>query len=511
MKVFPFLTPEKNRSEQYIVHFRGVNYSEGFRDGELEDCMNLSSEKYPCISPRRERRKMGAYNAPSAIHTKDGLFIIDGTKVLYKGEEVGAVTEGRKQIATVGNYVVIFPDKVYYNTADETFQSMEASHTAAGLVFANSDQESTITAADGFTWPFRVGDAVEISGCSAAGNNKTPIVRGVNGNVLTFYGNTLEAVTEAVEVTIKRSVPDLAYICESNYRLWGVTNDGRTIIASKYMDPLNFHYYDGGAEASYWMDVGSDGPFTGCMPYSGHICFFKENVIHKVYGSKPSNYQLLTSQVYGVQEGCERSLAIVNEQLLYKGVNGIYAYAGGVPELISTNFGQRRFAEACAACDGERYYISMRSGEKWYLYVYDVLRGIWLQEDDMHAVDMVAYGGDVYFLCQDGLWKADREGGRDVEWSATFCPFNETMDERKGYSKFSLRVDMAAGAWLAVDMKTDQDAEWREIHTTHNERARTTSVPIIPTRCDSIRIRVRGKGDCTIKAFVREFTVGSDV
>ena len=70
---------------------------------------------------------------------------------------------------------------------------------------------------------------------------------------------------------------------------------------------------------------------------------------------------------------------------------------------------------------------------------------------------------------------------------------------------------MAAGAWLSVDMKTDRDGAWRQIYTTHNERARTISVPIIPTRCDSVSIRVRGKGDCTIKAFIREFSVGSDV
>lgn len=62
-----------------------------------------------------------------------------------------------------------------------------------------------------------------------------------------------------------------------------------------------------------------------------------------------------------------------------------------------------------------------------------------------------------------------------------------------------------------MEVKTEHDQRWREVYTTHNQRARTISVPIIPTRCDSVNIRVHGKGDCTIKAFVREFTVGSDV
>ena len=507
MRLLPYLTDEKNRSEKYTIQFLGVNYGEGYRDGEFSDCCNLSSEKYPCLTPRRERVLEGQFSAPTTLHAKDGLLVIDGTKVYYNGEVVGSVTEGRKQTATIGNYIVIFPDKVYYNVAEGTFQSMEASYTATGLVFT----DGTITAASGVTWPFRVGDAVEIIGHTLTGKEQVPIVRGVSGNVLTFYDNIFESGTASGSVTVARKVPDLDFICESNYRLWGTMGD--SIYASKYLDPLNFSFYDGSAGDSYAIQVGSDGEFTGCIPYSSHICFFKENTLHKLYGGKPSNYQLVTSQVYGVQAGSERSMCIVNEQLLYKGVGGVYAYSGGIPELISDKFGLMRFSDAAAACDGERYYISMRNGDNWHLFVYDVLKGIWLREDDTHAVDLAFHDGEVYFISGDGgLYRIDRTEDRaDVKWSATFCPFNETMDERKGYSRFGMRVDMAAGAWLSVEVKTDMDSNWKRVYTTHNERARTVHVPIIPTRCDSVSVRVSGKGDCTIKAFVREFAVGSDV
>jgi len=85
------------------------------------------------------------------------------------------------------------------------------------------------------------------------------------------------------------------------------------------------------------------------------------------------------------------------------------------------------------------------------------------------------------------------------------------MNERKGSSKFHLRADLAEGAWLAVDIMTDQDTQWREVYVGHNERAKTISVPIVPNRCDSVTIRLRGKGECVVKTFVREFTTGSDV
>lgn len=505
----PFLTPTESAAKRYIVDFRGLNYGEGYQDGELLDSRNVSTEQFPCLSQRAARTHVGQYEGATTLQTKNGLLVIAGTEVFYNGDVVGTVTAGRKQTAVIGNYVVIFPDKVYYNVDEHKFAGMEETYEAAAGTLTFTDGSITTTGED---WPFRVGDAVEITGCTTAPeNNKTPIIRAVDGKKLTFYANTLTACTEEGTVTVKRKVPDLDFICESNYRLWGTM--GNTIYASKYSDPLNFFVYDGLSGDSYYIDVGSDGKFTGCIPYSSHICFFKENTLHKLYGSKPSNFQLVTSQVYGVQAGSERSLQVVNEQLLYKGVNGIYAYTGSVPELVSDCFGTARFSDAAAACDGERYYISMKRGDSWGLYVYDVLRGIWLQEDETHAVDLAVHEGQVYMLLEDGaLVKIDREADRSgIEWSATFCPFTETMNERKGWSKFHMRMDLAAGAWLAVDVKTDLDQQWNRVYTTHNERDKTISVPILPTRCDQVTVRIRGKGQCLVKAFIREFTAGSDV
>ena len=364
----------------------------------------------------------------------------------------------------------------------------------------------------GFT--FAKGDSVTITGCSKNENNKETevIIMEATENELTFNSNSFTEVEEELqEVTISRTVPSLDFICESNYRLWGT--HGNTIYSSKFSDPLNFKSFEGLAGDSYSIDVASEGEFTGCIPYSSHICFFKENTLHKLYGTKPSNFQITTANVYGVQNGSERSMQIVNEQLLYKGVGGVYSYTGGVPELISEKFGTKRYSDAVACCDGEKYYISMKQGNIWDMFVYDVAKNIWLREDDTQAVDMTFYDGKVYYLDARGeLYYIDKTAERnDIEWGAIFCTMHETMNERKGYSKFHLRMDLEAGAWFAVDIKTDNDLQWKQVYTTHNEKAKTISIPIIPTRCDSIDIRLRGKGRCTVKAFVREFSVGSDV
>jgi len=670
--MLPYLTEVQNASKKYSVAFRGINYGEGTQDGEFAETYNLSTDQFPCITQRASRIREGEYSSPSTIHAKGKLLVIDGTDVLYDGEKVGEVTEGKKQTATIGNYIVIFPDKKYYKvpTDDEEgeFGSMEAEckasrvtftqssisadlehketwlkfttssisigteYKATGLSFADAysgystiyksgadftkqfkvgdkvtitgctrtannlteivvkrvtsvriwfeegifvdNEESgevTITRIieNGFPFkagdtvvisgcaesnnnkelvvkeatpttltfeegsfveaeeigdfiltlknevklPFKEGDAVTIEGCSDEGNNKTEeiLIRGVSENTLTFDDNIFGEAYEEGEITIKRTVPDLDFICESNYRLWGT--HGNTIYSSKFSDPMNFKVFDGLSSDSYAIDVGSEGEFTGCMAYASHICFFKENTLHKLYGTKPSNFQITTANVYGVQSGSEKSMQIINEQLLYKGVGGVYAYTGGVPELISDKFGNRRYSEAVACCDGEKYYISMKQDDTWNMFAYDVAKNIWLREDDTQAVDMTFYDGKVYYLdAEGGLYYIDKTADRnDIEWGATFCTMHETMNERKGYSKFHLRMDLSAGAWLAVDIKTDNDLQWRQVYTTHNEKAKTVSIPIMPTRCDSIDIRLRGKGKCTIKAFIREFTVGSDV
>lgn len=193
----------------------------------------------------------------------------------------------------------------------------------------------------------------------------------------------------------------------------------------------------------------------------------------------------------------------------------MYAYTGGTPELISENFGTKRFFNAVAGTDGERYYISMQDeNEHWGLYVYDTLRGIWLQEDETHAADFAQLDGVLYYLdaATGNVIMAGQdysEEGR-IYWSATLCPFNETIHGRKGYSRLYLRAELEAGSWLKVEISTD-GMPYRQVYLTHNARARTLQIPILPTRCDDFKIRLSGKGTCLIKSLVREFTIGSEV
>ena len=518
------MNPTKKKSKKYIVAFKGLNYGEGYEDGEFSDAKNISLDEFPCLTQRSGRKKEdveeGQYNGGTNMLFKDGenggMFVIADERLFRDGVEVMdlIVRRSKRQMVGIGKYIVIFPDKAYYNVADGTSGYMDI-----GIYGNMTFSVDSITLTDeNKKFKFSKGDTVKISGSSKGENNKSATIRECTEKKLTFDSNAFIADDVPTSIRIERNVPELEYICESNYRLWGVK--GNTIYGSKYMDPLNFQSFDGSAGDSYAIDVATDGEFTGCIPYTSHICFFKENVLHKLYGSKPSNFQLVSSQVYGVQAGSDRSMCIINETLYYKGVNGVYAYTGGIPSLVSDKFGMKRFHDACATTDGAKYYISMKDEANNHgLYVYDTRKNLWVQEDNLACADIAFGEGRVWMLTKDSLIDVDRDAHEDtyksvktpIDWSVTFCPFDEVMNERKGYSKFHLRLDLEQGATLCVEYKRNTDTEWKEAYYTKESVGRTLSIPIIPARSDSVEIRLSGDGTCKLRTFIREFYVGSDM
>ena len=87
---------------------------------------------------------------------------------------------------------------------------------------------------------------------------------------------------------------------------------------------------------SYTHLVGSDGAFTGAATCMGYALFFKENTLHKLYGSKPSDFQLSSLRCRGVAKGAARSLCVINEMLYYLSPDGVMAWDGNIPTKVST-------------------------------------------------------------------------------------------------------------------------------------------------------------------------------
>lgn len=610
----PYMSSAVQKSKQQIVAFAGINYGEGYSDGQLSDSEGVSSALYPCITQRTGHTVQGNYENATGFYARGALLVVDGTDLIYDGEVVGQVEEGEKHFATINTKVVIFPDKVYLDTEDltlyplgaeaygyantvtfttnsitlsspcyidvaeegQTVEELEGTteitvYASAGFtgdegeaVFSEDTETKTVDTLEegdiisygcdddqymvvlatwsdtvydedteaevttytisytlhqateheyeGFDDVFVAGDAVEVSGCTTLdGNNGSHIVEEVDGLTLIFGDDIFTAGSEAGTVMLERKVPDLTCICSSDNRIFGV--EDTTIYASALGDPTNFYVYQGVSTDSYAVAVGTDDDFTGCISYSTTVLFFKENCLHKLYGSYPAEYELYTYTVPGVQKGCEKSMVIINEILYYKGRDGIYAYSGSTPELISSNFGTEVFTDGVAGTDGRRYYISMMDeAEDWHLLVFDSIIALWLREGDTHAADFAQLDGVLYYLDADSgdVVAISDEGEEVVEWSMTLCPFNEVTLGRKGYSKLYLRATLEPKSWMKIEVSVD-DKPFKQIYISHDANAKTVQVPIIPTRCDSFTVRISGKGKCLLKSLVREFSVGSEV
>lgn len=510
------------------TEFKGYNHQLSAQDGELWDMENLTSDYYPLLAPRRQRYIVAQLTTPNGFYAHDGLFWVDGTDFYADGELKGTVTNDRKRFASLGAYIVILPDKKYYNRLTGEFGSIEAAWSGSGKIqngtYVEEAAEANTIYAQGAAWSgrFSVGDAVEISGCAAhPENNKTIIIREIDGDYLRFYENSFviaDGGDEESNMALRRAMPVVDFICENENRLWACKGD--TIYSSKLGDIFNWNVFDGVATDSFAVDVGSAGDFTGCCAYLGYPVFFKEEHIYKVYGDKPSNYQVMGSASLGVETGSDRSIAIAGEMLFYLSRVGIVCYTGGIPQSVAANFGTQRFKGAIGGSDGTKYYASMRDTEdEWHLFVYDTRRNLWHREDGLQAVGF-GWNEELYFLDTDGiLWLSGN--ARTLPESAEIEPFVQSVAEfgdfvekdpnHKGTAKLQVRMELDEDASVTIEMQFDSDGIWREVKTLTTAVKRSFYLPIIPRRSDHFRIRFRGIGEWRLYSLVRESYSGSEL
>lgn len=506
MRALPKLDTADAQGTSRVITFGGINRSSYWSSGELRDSYGITAERYPYMTQRKGRAQAGSYQNINGVCGGDKVALVAGSRFYYDDAYIGTAPlsdADYQRMAVINTKVVMWPAKKYYDMTTGELGSLEATLTTDGIKFTKSTIESTSAK----QFPFKAGDAIEISGDNLGVNAKSTIIREVSEDMctLTFDSDTFAEEAHEGDVTFTRSVPDLDYICEYNNRIWGCANN--TIYASKLGDPTNFNVFDGLASDSYTVAVGSPGAFTGCIAYGSHICFFKEDLVHKMYGTKPANYQLSTYKIAGVKDGSSRSLCIINETLFYHGREGVYAYSGGVPELISEGFGARRYSSACAGADGRRYWISLSYTDgaetKADLMVYDAMNGIWLRDSDTAATGFAFSSGALYMVSGGKLYQLDTEA-ENVDWMAEFDPFEEGTEAKKALSRISLSFRQEG--WMKIEIKYDDEA-WQEVFTTR--KGGLINVPIPVQRCDSFRIRLSGHGKITVTSMTRQVASGS--
>lgn len=497
----------------------------------------------------------------------------------------------QKQVVAFGAYILIWPDKKYVNVNDLTdYGSIEArmEHIHATISLCDEDgvTYSDITLSDtppterdgniwvdtsdhpnlvlkkcvesrqGFTW-VTITPYTKIAADSIGGFSKGDVVS-VSGLLWKNYGNLIEdgeylltaaadgyvafegmcdGITPRNDISVIRKVPELDYIAVCENRVWGCkygTVDGKAIneiYASKLGDFKNWSFFQGLATDSYTASRGSDGPFTGAIAYQGHVLFFKENYLEKVYVSAYGAHQIVTTSFQGVQSGCWRSLVIIDDVLYYKSREGICAYNGSVPRCVSRDLGDapRRWTETACGADGAVLYVhTKRKGQSNAIFTYDTERGIWHMDDDgfLLAGGFVSYDSDLYcgwkkiplgagvpasrwYLTRLG---GEQEGGGSVNWEIRSGTIGLDLAEQEYISRFVIRFKTDGEIRLYIQY--DDSGTWENkgmVEAKTSSGIRSAVIPVHPQRCDTARIMLVGNKECDIYSIGKYVERGSDV
>lgn len=128
MRKMPQLTPGL-KNVKITSAFRGYNHNEIISEGEMYDMQNMSGDMYPLLTLRK-KRGISSYDVEGqdsvpllGIHGRDQLVFVRGRQLFYNMEPITGLTlknmpEQKRQIVSFGAYVLVFPDKMYFNTAN---------------------------------------------------------------------------------------------------------------------------------------------------------------------------------------------------------------------------------------------------------------------------------------------------------------------------------------------------------------------------------------------------------
>ena len=504
-----------------VGRFLGLDRREGAALGSFEDMENLSPEGYPALKVRPKRGTVANLAGHAGGMTvKDALIYVDGTHLYINGLKTALeLTEGDKQLVSMGAYLIIWPDKCYINTADlSDYGSLESEMTTTGSVVlrptaAADDEEGkfshTTVQAAGIGREFAAGEGVYIAGGGAVLPEGTYTLLACEEDSIVIALVTAAETTLDTALTLRRYVPDMDYICQCGNRLWGCKYgivNGESVNAvygSALGDFKNWNSFQGLASDSYAASRGSDGVFTAAAAYLGSVLFFKEHCIERLYISGNGAHQVVTLECDGVAKGSHRSLAMSEGVLYYHGVGGVYGFDGSLPQLLSAPLGDFRGENAAGGALDGVYYLALTNQDGKHLFTLDTKRGLWHRQDDLPVRQFARKGAELYGLTDNAVVSLRGMTGAQetaaVRWWAETPPIGVEQEGERYLARLEVRLEAAAGAEARVAVSYDGGMLWRECGTVKGRgglRAATLSVRAV--RAPFLKLRLYGTGGCTV-------------
>ena len=147
--------------------FGGLNETYSCTEAEYSAGINFSARNFPALSTRLPRRKLREEADLNGMYHLNGLLTVCGRDLVYTPDDTDemkvtlkdAVEDGRKTLVGIGTRILIFPDKLAFDTASRKVSALGAvwSGKNTSVEFAPCDAE---------------GKVYEVSGCGPAEPDK---------------------------------------------------------------------------------------------------------------------------------------------------------------------------------------------------------------------------------------------------------------------------------------------------------------------------------------------------
>ena len=123
---------KETRYKRSIINFGGINATGDYSPGEMRDCSGISHSEFPFITQRKKSESLFSCNFPTAAILENAQCVASEDGLFYKGKKVGDLSGGKKQLVMLGKRIIVFPDKMYYDTETEEFKSLSGEVYTSG-------------------------------------------------------------------------------------------------------------------------------------------------------------------------------------------------------------------------------------------------------------------------------------------------------------------------------------------------------------------------------------------
>lgn len=350
---------------------------------------------------------------------------------------------------------------------------------------------------------------------------------------LTFQQESGE-FTVVSPISLTSSTPKMDYICASGNRLWGCRygDDLNEIYASALGDASVWGLFEDTSMDSYIASIGEDGKWTGCIEYNGHPMFFKENMIYTIYGMYPAQYQISKQEGLGMKDN--GAACVFNNVLYYGSHEGVCAYTGSVPRVISQDCG----VIDLRAIAGAGHILYAVDGKEGYVYTYDTDYRLWHCEGDQYGAVYYAYAyKDLVYFNADGDIMTTEIGHGEVDWYAITPKLNLKTPDSSYLAEIQIRTEFMGSASLKVYVSYDEGSydgghdvtsggntwrdvsryTWSDVASMTWQELQANKNGVFPyvvhlrlKRASTCRIKLVGTGDVRIITLTKHWRNGSD-